>query len=87
MKRRNFTRAIWSSYIQKQGIRTGIFALDYTLIIVISFSTTVQDALSHPGPYSSFQLTAAHLVGGLNVTCTIAPNDREAKNKNGSASK
>ena len=32
-----------------------IVALDYTATVVISFSTTFQDILSHPEPYSSFQ--------------------------------
>jgi hypothetical protein len=71
----------------KQDIRIRIVALDYTLIFVISFSTIFQDTLSHPGPYSSFQHAAAYLVGGLDGTCAIAPNDREEKNKNNSATK
>jgi hypothetical protein len=39
----------------KQGIRIRIIALDYTATVVISFSTTFQDILSHPEPYSSFK--------------------------------
>jgi hypothetical protein len=71
----------------KQDIRIRVVTLDYTVIVVISFSTILQDTLSHPGPYSSFQHAAACLVGGLDGTCAIAPNDREAKNKKDSATK
>ena len=39
----------------KQSIRMRIVAPDYTATFVISFSTTFQDTLSHPEPYSSFQ--------------------------------
>jgi hypothetical protein len=39
----------------QHGIRIRIVALDYTATIVISFSTILQDTLSHPEPYSSLQ--------------------------------
>jgi hypothetical protein len=57
----------------------GIAALDYAVIVIISFVHFISGYT-----FSSWALLqfSTYLVGGLDGSCTIAPNDREAKSKN-----